>query len=361
MRLRFLMSHRRKDSVRDKVIGKKWIYLERSPPHRVWALLEGESRPKYGLVSFCGLGNFIDQLFRERGGDFQELGYFPLFGLWWLALELAWRWRVYPLANNVLQWMYNKAQSPLEVENCTNLDPVLTSFLPLVWLWYSFKNWGLLPSILFQNSEVPSARRRAFSISYLVSSATSQVFCTKAHLQPRRIYHGAILILQGRRMEVPSPAGWAEGAGEKEREGRDSDSDKEFRVYASSPCGRRQGTRKSWGSKVDVHVWTDLGKFWALYSIWFENDEQGQVLRTGRGKCLGWNEVPPPRNRAWCPSHPQLPRAPCRLTQMCFQEPGYVRACSGNWWRHGDQIKQVGPSSSQQMWAENPRWHDSLG
>ena len=135
--------------------------------------------------------------------------------------------------------MYNKAQSPLEVENCTNLDPVLTSFLPLVWLWYSFKNWGLLPSILFQNSEVPSARRRAFSISYLVSSATSQVFCTKAHLQPRGIYHGAILILQGRRMEVPSPAGWAEGAGEKESEGRDSDSDKEFRVYASSPCGRR--------------------------------------------------------------------------------------------------------------------------
>lgn len=47
----------------------------------MWALLEGESRPKYGLVSFCGLGNFIDQLFWEGGGDFQELGYFPHFGL----------------------------------------------------------------------------------------------------------------------------------------------------------------------------------------------------------------------------------------------------------------------------------------
>ena len=30
MKLRFLMSHHRKNSVRDKVIGKKWIYLERN-------------------------------------------------------------------------------------------------------------------------------------------------------------------------------------------------------------------------------------------------------------------------------------------------------------------------------------------
>ena len=34
MKLRFLMSHRRKNSVRDKVIGKKWIYLEKSTFHR---------------------------------------------------------------------------------------------------------------------------------------------------------------------------------------------------------------------------------------------------------------------------------------------------------------------------------------
>ena len=30
VKLRFLMSHRRKNSVRDKVTGKKWIYLERN-------------------------------------------------------------------------------------------------------------------------------------------------------------------------------------------------------------------------------------------------------------------------------------------------------------------------------------------
>ena len=34
MKLRFLMSHRRKNSVRDKVIDKKWIYLERNTLHR---------------------------------------------------------------------------------------------------------------------------------------------------------------------------------------------------------------------------------------------------------------------------------------------------------------------------------------
>ena len=36
MKLRFLMSHHRKNSVRDKVIGKKWIYADsqRSTLHR---------------------------------------------------------------------------------------------------------------------------------------------------------------------------------------------------------------------------------------------------------------------------------------------------------------------------------------
>ena len=62
MKLRFLMSHRRKNSVRDKVIGKKWTDSERNTLHRQ------ECRPlqraratasKWGMVSFYGLGNFI--------------------------------------------------------------------------------------------------------------------------------------------------------------------------------------------------------------------------------------------------------------------------------------------------------------
>ena len=34
MKLRFFMSRHRKNSVRDKVVGKKWIYLERYTFHR---------------------------------------------------------------------------------------------------------------------------------------------------------------------------------------------------------------------------------------------------------------------------------------------------------------------------------------
>ena len=54
------MSHGRKNSVRDKVIGRKWIDLERNTLHRqsVGHLRRREA-PKYGMVSFYGLGNFI--------------------------------------------------------------------------------------------------------------------------------------------------------------------------------------------------------------------------------------------------------------------------------------------------------------
>lgn len=106
------------------------------------------------------------------------------------------------------------------MENPTVLDlVVLTSFLPLLWLCYSFKNWGLLPSLLLQNREVPSAREKSLQYRYLVFSAASQVFCTQAHLQPRKYIIREILILQARRTEVPSPAGWAGAAREKERAG----------------------------------------------------------------------------------------------------------------------------------------------
>ena len=46
MKFGFLMSPHRKNSVRDKVIGKEWIYsdTERSTLHRVWAISEGKCR-----------------------------------------------------------------------------------------------------------------------------------------------------------------------------------------------------------------------------------------------------------------------------------------------------------------------------
>ena len=40
-KLRFLTSHHGKNSVIDKVIGKKWIYSERNMLHRVSAITEG--------------------------------------------------------------------------------------------------------------------------------------------------------------------------------------------------------------------------------------------------------------------------------------------------------------------------------
>ena len=61
MKLRFLMSHCRKDSVRDKVIGKKWIYLERNTLYRqsMGHLRRWERHPGMGLSVFIGVGNFI--------------------------------------------------------------------------------------------------------------------------------------------------------------------------------------------------------------------------------------------------------------------------------------------------------------
>ena len=52
------MFHCRKNSVKDKVISKKWIYLERNILHSVLAISVNVAL-KYGMVIFYGLGNFI--------------------------------------------------------------------------------------------------------------------------------------------------------------------------------------------------------------------------------------------------------------------------------------------------------------
>ena len=53
------MSHCRKNSVRDKVTGKKWVYSERNTLHRQCGPSQRASAKalKYGVVSFYGLGN----------------------------------------------------------------------------------------------------------------------------------------------------------------------------------------------------------------------------------------------------------------------------------------------------------------
>ena len=82
MTLRFLMSHRRKNLVRDKVIGKKWIYLERNTLYRQsMGCLRRWEALKCDVVSVYGLGNFIGWWMEGifQGWDFQKLGHYPLF------------------------------------------------------------------------------------------------------------------------------------------------------------------------------------------------------------------------------------------------------------------------------------------
>ena len=54
------MSPHRTKSMRNKVIGEEWIYLERNT---LYIQTVGHVRrletPKYGVISFYGLGNFI--------------------------------------------------------------------------------------------------------------------------------------------------------------------------------------------------------------------------------------------------------------------------------------------------------------
>ena len=62
MKLRFLMSHCRKNSVRDKVIGKKWTYSDRekrTPQTECGPSQRAHAASKFGVVSFYRLGNFI--------------------------------------------------------------------------------------------------------------------------------------------------------------------------------------------------------------------------------------------------------------------------------------------------------------
>ena len=59
MKLRFLISHHRKNSLRGKEIGKEWIYLEKNTLNTECGLSQKvRGASEYGLVSFYGLGNF---------------------------------------------------------------------------------------------------------------------------------------------------------------------------------------------------------------------------------------------------------------------------------------------------------------
>ena len=84
------------------------------------------------------------QLFFARSGDFQELGYYPVFGLLCSALELLWHLWMCNLANaNVLQWAYNEAQGLLKFESSTILGLIGSNqFMSYSVLF--FFNWRII-------------------------------------------------------------------------------------------------------------------------------------------------------------------------------------------------------------------------
>ena len=56
------MSHPRKNSVRDRVVGRKWIYSDQRETHstgRCGPSQRASVATKYGVVSFHRLGNLI--------------------------------------------------------------------------------------------------------------------------------------------------------------------------------------------------------------------------------------------------------------------------------------------------------------
>ena len=85
----FFVSLHRRNSVRNKVIGKKWIYSERNTVRRVWAIAEGEWAPNCGMVSFYGLGKWVEGLFQPILGKarFLEIEPPPIF--WSLLMGLG--------------------------------------------------------------------------------------------------------------------------------------------------------------------------------------------------------------------------------------------------------------------------------
>ena len=75
MKFRFFMSHCRKNSLRDKLIGKKWIYSdsERSTLHRQCGPSQRANvAVKCGMVSFYRLGNLYANKWEDYSNYFGE-------------------------------------------------------------------------------------------------------------------------------------------------------------------------------------------------------------------------------------------------------------------------------------------------
>ena len=151
MRLKFLMSHHRRNSVRDKVIGQKWICLERGTLCRQWT---GQLRRRQqawnmawlvfmGWVQFHRLmGGKIIPVISGKGWEFPGIG--PPLTFWPLmvGLKLSWCWWVWHLSllcYDVMMSLY-WAQGVVEVNLSTILTrSVLISLSHVLRLCHSFQ------------------------------------------------------------------------------------------------------------------------------------------------------------------------------------------------------------------------------
>ena len=98
MKLRFLMSHRRKNSVRDKVIGKKWIYsdTERRTLHRESAGYHRGWLWPWSLAWLVFIGWVISYAnkwedYSNYFGDLNPCGWDRGWD-GWMALSTRWTW-----------------------------------------------------------------------------------------------------------------------------------------------------------------------------------------------------------------------------------------------------------------------------
>ena len=151
MRLKFLMSHHRRNSVRDKVIGQKWICLERSTLCRQWTgqLRRRQQAWNMAWLVFMGWVQFhrlmsgkIIPVISGKGWGFPGIG--PPLTFWPLmvGLKLSWCWWVWHLSllcYDVMKSLY-WAQGVVEINLSTILTYlVLISLSPVLRLCHSFQ------------------------------------------------------------------------------------------------------------------------------------------------------------------------------------------------------------------------------
>ena len=161
MKFGFLMSHHRKNSVRDKVIGKKWIYLDRNTLHRqsVGHLRRQEWPHNVVWLVFMGWEIFQADEWEDYSnyiGERAEISRNQVTSNCLIFDTQAQNCHgTVECVTQLMLMYYNKCIMKLKVHWKSNTPPswtqlVLTSFCHIICLCHSFKGCVLPPSLRFQ-------------------------------------------------------------------------------------------------------------------------------------------------------------------------------------------------------------------